>query len=430
MVTICEVHIWNKLVGYVNWNAQSGTAGFEYEPEFVATGLDLSPLMMPLVSGSIYNFSSNRGDTFMGLPGLLADALPDAYGRALLNKWLTIQGRSEGEANPVERLCYQGNRSMGALEFRPMTDISLEQSSTVEIEELIKVAAMAIDEKTSLKGQLDNDVKRTLMNIIRVGTSAGGQRTKAVIAINDATGEVRSGQVGAPDGFNHWLIKLDGVNNRMLGDPKGYGRIEYAYYLMAKEAGINMTECRLLEENGRAHFLTRRFDRIGGSEKIHMQTLCGMAHYDFCLPGAYSYEQALMVMRRLRLPFTDAVEFFRRAVFNVVARNQDDHTKNISFLMSKKGVWRLSPAYDMAWAYNPDGAWTSRHQMSINGKLDNIQKSDLLALASAASIREREANHIIEEVEEAIKRWPIFASESGIDKTMIRQIKNTHLFVR
>lgn len=429
MVTLAEVYIWDKLVGYVNWNEQSGIAGFEYEPDFVLTGLELSPLMMPLTSNSIYEFSSNKGDTFMGLPGLLADALPDAYGRALLNSWLAAQGRAEGEANPVERLCYQGSRSMGALEFRPMKDIALEQSSHVEIEELIKVAAMATDDKAVFQEHLDDDVKRAVMNIIRVGTSAGGQRTKAVIAINDTTGEIRSGQVAAPDGFNHWLIKFDGVNNRMLGDPMGYGRIEYVYYLMAKVAGIDMSECRLLEENGRAHFLTRRFDRVGGSEKIHMQTLCGIAHYDFQLPGAYSYEQALMVMRRIRLPFTDAVEFFRRAVFNVVARNQDDHTKNISFLMSREGKWKLSPAYDMAWAYNPEGKWTNRHQMSINGKRDNIKKEDLIYLASAASISERNALKIIDEVNEAVIQWPKLAADNGLENTIIQQISKTHLFL-
>lgn len=429
MVTLAEVYIWNILVGYVNWNEQSGTAGFEYEPEFVATGLELSPLMMPLTLGTIYELSSNKGDTFMGLPGLLADALPDAYGRALLNSWLAAQGRAEGEANPVERLCYQGSRSMGALEFRPMKDVALEQSSPVEIEDLIKVAAMATDDKAVFQEYLDDDVKRAVMNIIRVGTSAGGQRTKAVIAINDTTGEIRSGQVEAPEGFNHWLIKFDGVNNRMLGDPMGYGRIEYVYYLMAKAAGIDMNECRLLEENGRAHFLTRRFDRVGGREKIHMQTLCGIAHYDFQQPGAYSYEQALMVMRRLRLPFTDAVEFFRRAVFNVVARNQDDHTKNISFLMSRDGKWKLSPAYDMAWAYNPEGKWTNRHQMSINGKRENIHKADLIALASSASINERNALKIIDEVNEAVSTWPKLAADNGLGNSIIQQIKETYLFL-
>lgn len=429
MVTLAEVYIWDKLVGYVNWNEQSATAGFEYEPEFVATGLELSPLMMPLASGTIYEFSSNKGDTFMGLPGLLADALPDAYGRALLNSWLAAQGRAEGEANPVERLCYQGSRSMGALEFRPMKDVALEQSSPVEIEDLIKVAAMATDDKAVFQEHLDDDVKRAVMNIIRVGTSAGGQRTKAVIAINDTTGEIRSGQVEAPEGFNHWLIKFDGVNNRMLGDPMGYGRIEYVYYLMAKAAGIDMNECRLLEENGRAHFLTRRFDRVGGREKIHMQTLCGIAHYDFQQPGAYSYEQALMVMRRMRLPFTDAVEFFRRAVFNVVARNQDDHTKNISFLMSREGKWKLSPAYDVAWAYNPEGKWTNKHQMSINGKRDDIQKKDLISLASAASINERNALKIIDEVNEAVTQWPKLAADNGLENSIIEQIRETHLFI-
>ena len=427
MVTIAEVRLWNRLVGYVTWEENNARAIFEYTPEFTSSGLELSPLMMPLRGGGPYTFPSIGKDTFMGMPGMLADALPDAYGKALLNQWLALSGRGEGEANPVERLCYQGSRSMGALEFRPANDLVLEQSAAVEIQALVEAATQALNQKAGLDERLSDDAQRAILNIIKVGTSAGGQRAKAVIAMNDETKEIRSGQVAAPEGFNHWLIKLDGVSNGMLGDPMDFGRIEYAYYLMAKNAGIDMMECRLLEENGRAHFMTRRFDRVGNEDKIHMQTLCGIAHYDFRQPGAYSYEQALMVMRRMRLPFPDAVQLFRRAVFNVIARNQDDHTKNISFLMDKKGIWRLSPAYDMAWAYNPEGIWTSRHQMSINGKRDNIAKDDLVALASSASISTPKANSIIEEVADAVATWHETAKDCGIAEKTIDAIESTHV---
>ena len=360
----------------------------------------------------------------MGLPGLLADALPDAYGKALLDRWLTSLGRTF--ANPVERLCYQSKRSMGALEFVPAKDDYLDQSSAIEISSLVEIASEVLSSKAELNTNLNEDTKEALVNIIKVSTSAGGQRAKAVIAYNDLTGEVRSGQVDAPEGFNHWLLKLDGVTNSALGDPQHYGKIEYAYYKMALRAGLEMTECRLLEENGRAHFMTKRFDRIGGNEKVHMQTLCGMAHYDYKMLHAYSYEQAFQVMRRLRLPYGQAEQMFRRMVFNVIARNQDDHTKNISFLMDKSGTWKLSPAYDVSWAYNPKGEWTSHHQMSINNKWDNITRADLMAVAEAMHIKR--ASDIIDEICHAVSMWPTIAREYGIPSSMVSDIDETLLY--
>lgn len=426
MVNLAEIHIWNKLVGYVTWNPNRGIASFEYDTQFVNDGLQLSPIQMPLRKGTVYEFPNLRNDTFLGLPGLLSDSLPDAYGKALLNQWLALSGRIEGEANPVERLCYQGNRSMGALEFRPAHDTILEQTSSIEIDELVRVAAMAINQKQNLHTELNDDVKRAILNIIRVGTSAGGQRAKAVIAINDKTGEVLSGQLDAPQGFEHWLIKLDGVSQGELGDPSEFGRVEYCYHLMAKTAGIDMTECRLLVENNRAHFLTKRFDRIGHNKKIHMQTLCGIAHYDYQAAGLTSYEQACMVLRRLKLSYYEILQLYRRAVFNVVARNQDDHTKNISFLMNEKGQWQLSPAYDVAWAYNPAGQWTNQHQMSINFKRDNFVRQDLIALASVAEIDQHSANQIINDVIDVVAAWPSIATAEGISRNVVEAIGATH----
>jgi serine/threonine-protein kinase HipA len=314
---------------------------------------------------------------------------------------------------------------MGALEFVPAQDNYLEQGTKLEIDSLVEVAREVLDEKNKLDVNVNEDTKEAIANIIRVGTSAGGQRAKAVIAYNENTGEVRSGQIDVPDGFSHWLLKLDGVTNAELGDPKHYGQIEYVYYLMARAAGINMTECRLLEENGRAHFMTRRFDRLSGNEKVHMQTLCGMAHYDYKMLHAYSYEQAFQVMRRLRLPYSQAEEMFRRMVFNVIARNQDDHTKNISFLMDKSGRWSLSPAYDMSWSYNPKGAWTSKHQMSINGKWDDITRADLLTLAKNVNIKQADA--IIEQVKDGVSKWSTFATQYGIPNEMVKVIDSTLL---
>ena len=423
MITFADVYIWGQHAGTVAWDESRQAGSFEYTPEFVQSGNELSPLMMPLQAHRVYQFPNLSPDTFIGLPGLLADALPDAFGKALLDRWLTSIGRTF--ANPVERLCYQGKRSMGALEFVPAQDNYLERGTQLEIDSLVEVAREVLDTKKQLNVNLNEDTKEAIANIIRVGTSAGGQRAKAVIAYNDTTGEVRSGQIEAPEGFRHWLLKLDGVTNTELGDPKHYGQIEYIYSLMAREAGINMTECRLLEENGRAHFMTRRFDRINGNEKVHMQTLCGMAHYDYKMLRAFSYEQVFQVMRRLRLPYSQAEEMYRRMVFNVIARNQDDHTKNISFLMDKNGQWSLSPAYDLSWAYNPAGTWTSKHQMSINNKWDDISRDDLLSVAKNVNIRH--ANDIINKVIEAVSKWHQWAKEYGIPSHSITTIQNALL---
>jgi serine/threonine-protein kinase HipA len=403
------------------WNENTQSAVFEYDPAFERLGLELSPILMPLIPHTTHQFTSISQETFMGLPGLLADALPDAYGKALLDRWLATIGRTF--ANPVERLCYQGKRSMGALEFEPAQDTFLEKDTKIEIDSLVEVAREALNQKAELDTNLSQDRKEALMNIIKVGTSAGGQRAKAVIAFNEETQEVRSGQIDAPAGYEHWLLKLDGVTNQELGDPKYYGLIEYAYYLMAKDAGIDMMPCKILPENGRSHFMTKRFDRIGGKEKLHMQTLCGIAHYDYKMLRAYSYEQVFQVMRQLRLPYIQAEEMFRRMVFNVVARNQDDHTKNISFLMDKNGVWRLSPAYDVSWSYNPEGLWTSQHQMSINNKWMDITKDDLLAVASSMSIKK--PREIIEKVIDVVAHWPDYATPLGIPLDTVKAINST-----
>lgn len=423
MITLADIYLWGQHAGTVAWDENYQAASFEFTPEFASGQWDISPLMMPVRQRQIYQFPSLNKDTFVGLPGLLADALPDAFGKALLDKWLVSVGRTF--ANPVERLCYQGKRSMGALEFVPAQDNYLEQGTKLEVDSLVEAAREVLDEKKKLDVNVNEDTKEAIANIVRVGTSAGGQRAKAVIAYNENTGEVRSGQIDVPDGFSHWLLKLDGVTNAELGDPKHYGEIEYVYYLMARVAGINMTECRLLEENGRAHFMTRRFDRLSGNEKVHMQTLCGIAHYDYKMLHAYSYEQAFQVMRQLRLPYSQAEEMFRRMVFNVIARNQDDHTKNISFLMDKNGRWSLSPAYDMSWSYNPKGVWTSRHQMSVNGKWDDITRADLLALAKNVNIKQADA--IIDEVKEGVSKWRTFATQYSIPSEMVKGIDSTLL---
>lgn len=414
MVDVARVKMFGMNIGTFKWDDTYDMARFEYDEHFVGKGLEPSPLMMPVKQGRIYSFGNLNRDVFYGLPGMLADSLPDTYGRALFDKWLSMVGRTSG--NPIETLCFLGQRCMGALEFEPATG-PVTTDMKIEIDSLVEVAKEALSKKEEFGTNLDADRKAAIAEILRLGTSAGGQRAKAVIAYNKETGEVRSGQVQAPTGFDYYLIKLDGVSAEAgFKETENFGRLEYSFSLLAKECGIEMTECALIEENGRAHFLTKRFDRVNGN-KIHMQTLCGIAHYDFHLRRAYSYEQAFNVMRRLRLPYSQAEEMFLRMVFNVVIRNQDDHTKNISFLMDNAGKWRLSPAYDLGFAYNPKGAWTNTHQMSINGKFDDITRKDLQAFAISNNIKN--ANEIIDKVCEVTSKWPEMAKNCGVPKEMI-----------
>ena len=418
MVDVAKVNLFGLPVGTFRWDDRYQIVRFEYDHSFIGRGLEPSPLMMPVREGRIYAFSDLDRETFKGLPGMLADALPDTYGRALFDKWLALTGRIS--SNPIETLCFLGKRCMGALEFEPAMDIPDYKNEKLEIDSLVNVAREALAEKSSFGANLNDNKKQAIAEILRLGTSAGGQRAKAIIAYNKTTGEVRSGQIEAPAGFDYYLIKLDGVSAQAgFKETENYGRLEYSFYQLAKACGIEMSECSLIEENGRAHFLTKRFDRKDG-KKIHMQTLCGIAHFDYRLHRAYSYEQAFNVMRALRLSYAEAKEAFRRMVFNVIVRNQDDHTKNISFLMGEDGKWRLSPAYDMGYAFNPNGGWTATHQMSINGKFDDITRQDLLAFAELNNIKDAES--VIDEVNDAVSHWQGIANECGVPAEMTNTI--------
>ena len=404
-MTSAAIHLYQTLIGAVTWDDAREIGYFEYDPEFLKSSIEISPLTLPLRAGR-FSFPGLPRETFKGLPGLLADSLPDKFGNLLINQWLSRQGRTPQSFNPVERLCYLGKRAMGALEFQPtlLPDGPVE---TLHLEALVQLANDALASRETLHANL-HESPEALATILRVGTSAGGARAKAVICWNPTTGEIRSGQLAPQPGFESWLLKFDGVSenrDKELNDPLGYGRIEFAYHLMARAAGITMNDCRLLEENGRAHFMTRRFDRGPMGEKFHLQSLCAIAHFDFNQAGAYSYEQAFQMARQLGLPQPDLTELFRRAVFNILSRNQDDHTKNIAFRMDRRGNWRLAPAFDLIYSYNPTGAWTSRHQMTFNGKRDNFRTEDLLAAASAADLRPPKAKSIFREVHAAVAGW-------------------------
>lgn len=422
-MTTASIHLYDTQIGAVTWDSERELGIFEYDEAFQRSGIEISPIHLPLGAGR-FSFPGLPRETFKGLPGLLADSLPDKFGNLLIDQWLTQQGRSAASFDPVERLCYLGTRAMGALEFRPSL-LSAGPSEPLHLDALVDLANAALASRENLHTNLRQSPE-ALATILRIGTSAGGARAKAVIAWNPATGEIRSGQVTPEPGFEAWLLKFDGVSanaDKELSDPLGYGRIEYAYHLMARAAGITMSDCQLLEENSRAHFMTRRFDRTATGDKLHLQSLCAIAHFDFNQAGAYSYEQAFQIARRLGLPQTDLTELYRRAVFNILSRNQDDHTKNLAFFMDRRGTWHLAPAYDLIYAYNPTGAWTHRHQMSLAGKRDQFTTADLLNAATAANLKPPKAKAVLQEVHDAIQSWETHATAAGVTPDWIREIQ-------
>lgn len=429
MTTVARVTLWGEMVGAVSVEGPGAVAAFEYAPSFRRRGPEVSPLTMPL-SPRIYEFPILPTHAFRGLPGMLADALPDAFGNAVLDAWLATQGRASGEIDVVERLCYTGSRGMGALEFEPSLGPPRDESTPIVIDALVELASQVLRHREGLSASLAPDRRGSAMReILRVGASAGGARAKAVIAWNPRTHEVRSGQVPAPEGFEHWLLKFDGVEgnrDRELADPAGYGVIEYVYHLLASRAGIAMSPCRVLEESGRRHFMTKRFDRTEGSRKLHMQSLAALAHLDFRAAGAHGYEQALLVIRRLGLGMDAIEQLCRRMVFNIVARNQDDHVKNIAFLMLPDGTWSLSPAFDVTYSFNPRGTWTSLHQMTLNGKRGAFTREDLRAFARTASMARGRSDEILEEVVAAVRTWPEEAAAHGVPAAPAAAIQGTH----
>lgn len=426
MITTAFVHIWGHRVGAIAWNNSTGTAGFEYDSSFRQLGLELSPLKMPLNRNAVFSFPELRNsNTFKGLPGLLADVMPDKYGNAIINSWLQKNNRPSNSLNPVEILCFIGKRGMGALEFEPNNAEMEMQDVDLEISSLVHIAEQILQERQDFNSSFSKTDDKHLYDLLKIGTSAGGARAKAVIAFNPKTKQVRSGQADIPEGFEHWLFKFDGVMDQQFGASSGYGRVEIAYYLMAKAAGITMHESQLFEENGRAHFMTKRFDRVG-NEKLHMQSFCGLQHYDFNEVNSFSYEQLFETMRLLGLPYTDARQLFTRMVFNVMARNCDDHTKNFAFLMDKNGKWSLSPAFDVCHAYRPNSPWVSQHALSIEGKRTDFDVKDFINLATKMNIKK--PHEMIEQVRNAVGDWQKYAKEVEVDESLAKAIESTLLY--
>jgi serine/threonine-protein kinase HipA len=428
-MTVAEVTLWGTRVAAVSIDEGERAATFQYDPAFVRSGVEIAPTRMPLREQP-YRFPGLPEDAFGGLPGLLADSLPDRWGTALVNAWLASQGRDASSFDVVERLCYVGTRGAGALEFQPAHEPTAPPNAELQVEALVRLASEVLADREEFVTELrQNPDEEAMKAILAVGSSAGGARPKAFIAYNEISGQVRSGQIDVGEGFRQWVLKFDGVRqagDHGLTDPKGWGAVEYAYSKLARAAGIEMTDCRLLEEHGRRHFMTRRFDRPDGGGKLHMQTVGALEHISYNDPGTYSYEQLMLLIRRLGLGTPTVQQQFRRMVFNVVARNQDDHVKNVAFLMDRDGGWRLAPAYDVIWAFGPGNRWLDTHQMTINGKRDHFTVADLRAVAELAGLPRGRAENILAEIADVVASWPSVAAEVDVGEQLAERIADSH----
>lgn len=423
-MTYADINIWGTSVGVVMWDYAKNVAILEFDKNFITKEIDLAPIIMPLEKlkngNTVYSFPYLNDATFKKLPGMLADSLPDKFGNKLINIWLAQNGKSPNDFTPVERLCYVGKRAMGALEFEKALTKDNNSQEEIHLKDLVEVAKKIVLQKETLETTFKIGETKALEQIIKIGTSAGGMRPKAIIAINKKTNKIISGQIDPSGDYEHWILKFDGIQDELLGDPKGYGIIEYIYYKMATKAKIIMTECKLLNEDSRSHFMTKRFDRKN-DKKVHMQTLTGIAHFDFNDIGSTSYEQLFQVMRKLKLGNDEMEQMFRRLVFNIVGKNQDDHPKNTSFLLEENSSWKLSPAYDITYSYNPiSESNTNKHQMSVNGKRENIFRNDLIKLAEDINVKNPDL--IIDEIIESVSEWPKLAKEYGLKKKKIESI--------
>lgn len=428
---VIRVHYQGDNVGALSFDTESGRGAFEYETAFIERGIELAPLMMPL-SKQIYTFPELDFETYKGLPGLIADSLPDDFGNAVLNAWVASRGQSPDNISPLQRLQYTGQRGMGALEYRPATRLKdLNASQQVDVAELVSIAQEILDSRANFsltlnsQGQADREA---MMALLSVGTSAGGARPKAVLAFNNDFSQVRSGQVNVPEGFHHYLMKFDGVsehnqNQQTFGDPMGFGAMEYVYSLMATACGINMMPCKLLEEGQRRHFITQRFDRLG-NQKRHVQTLNGIAHVSYKQVGTFSYAELFGIARNLGLSAIEAEQLFRRMIFNIVARNHDDHSKNSAFML-KDNKWTLAPAYDLVYSYKPGSKWVSQHWMSLNGKRDDFTREDFYSLEKLSPLFTRKKiNQLVDETIYQVSQWQKLATEHNVPNILIDEVKS------
>lgn len=429
VMDVLNVRFKQHDVGAVSFDTDTGLGAFEYDPSFIEKGIELSPLKMPLAK-RIYSFPELDFNTYKGLPGLIADSLPDDFGNAVLNAWVAMRGQSPRDITPLQRLQYTGARGMGALEYAPATQLkSLNAAQQIEIDSLISVAQEILNARHEFSVALDKnnqDDKEAMLALLSVGMSAGGARPKAVLAFNNDFTQVRSGQAVVPEGFTHYLMKFDGVSEynthqETFGDPLGFGAMEFVYHQMATDCAIDMMPCRLLPEGGRRHFLTQRFDREG-NDKVHVQTLNGLAHVDYKKPGSFSYAELFNILRQLKLPVIDAEQLLRRMVFNIVARNHDDHAKNFGFIL-KGDTWRLAPAYDLAYSYKPGSSWVNSHWMSLNGKRDDFSRADFYSLEKLSPLFTRDRlDKVIDEVVEKVAGWRKRAADAEVPRALVAEV--------
>jgi serine/threonine-protein kinase HipA len=429
VMEVINVTYAQQEVGAVSFDSEKGSGAFEYAPNFIKQRIELSPLKMPLAT-RIYSFPELAFTTFKGLPGLIADSLPDDFGNAVLNAWVAGQGKLPGDITPLQRLQYTGKRGMGALEYTPATQLrSLNAANPIEIASLVVIAQEILDARGAFSATLHRDGdedREAMLSLLSVGMSAGGARPKAVLAFNEDFTQVRSGQARVPDDYTHYLMKFDGVsehnrNQETFGDPLGFGAMEYVYYQMASACGIEMMPSQLLSEGHRRHFITQRFDRIG-NQKIHVQTLNGLAHVDYKKPGSFSYAELFSVARQLKLPARDAEQLMKRMVFNIVARNHDDHAKNFAFML-KDNKWQLAPAYDLAYSYKPGSKWVNSHWMTLNGKREDFTRNDFYTLEKISPLfSKRHLDRVINETVEAVAQWPLLARVQEVPDSLIAEV--------
>ena len=423
MNTTAEVYLWGTRVGIIHQELDKSYASFEYDSEFLKSGIEISPIMMPL-SSIVYEFPSLTGEPFFGMPGLVVDSLPDDFGNKVIEQWLASKGKSITDFTAIDRLCYTGKRGMGALEYVPVTFDLEDINERINVSEMVQFASDILNQRKSVV--LNAKDSLTYAQLLQVGSSAGGARAKALIAWNDSTNEIRSGQLSLENGFDYWLIKFDNVSrngDHGLEDIPEYTLIEYAYYKMASEAGIDMNECRIYSHEGENHFITKRFDRVNG-KKIHMQSLGALAHISYKEPGLCSYEMASQYMNELNLSMKEIEQFYKRMVFNVVAVNQDDHVKNVSFIMDRNGKWKLSPAYDITFSYNPTNKWLRAHQMTINQKNTGINLADLLEAGKKMGLKKSKCMEIISHISSVVDDFEKYAEDANIREKTYKEIKN------
>lgn len=424
-----EVYLWGTKIGAIAYEpGQTEVSTFEYDKDFIKMGIEVSPISVP-IKYSIHTFDDISKKTFHGLAGFIADSLPDKFGNQLIDQYFALKGRSSSDITPLDRLLYIGNRAMGALEFKPAINLD-DKNKNIELnlQDLSQLAEMILIKKEKFANELKNSDKKNVINLLRIGSSAGGARSKALVAM-DKDGKLYDGTINHKKACKYYLLKFDSSSNsdRDNKDPKGMTKVEYIYSILARKCNINMPYTTFIQIEDDFHFLIERFDRIDKNkgftkDKLHYVSWCGMAHAHRDETGAFSYEQLVMIVRELKLGQDSVFEIFKRAVFNLVGRNQDDHTKNFGFLMDRNGRWSLSPAFDITYSYDPEGKWTKSHQITLNGKEDNFTLEDIISFGKYCNLSKKKSLEVLNNTVSAFKEFPKLADRYKVDRRLKESI--------